>query len=316
MVSLIRQLRPDAQVTAAKDGATALERVRLDCPDAVLTDIRMPRMDGLTFLETLKEEGSSTKVIMVSAYNLFEYAQTAVRHGAYDYLLKPVEIENVKHLLDRIELQLSTELMERKETEDLQHRLALASSAYRSRLYLSWLNESMTASKQEEMDKADWLQGGGLMIYSELRSSTADEERISGLTYLQSLEQSWSKLGKAVTLLQNGLQDDRTLHAVTLIRTPPLTVALKRQLRSIANSLSMELSMDGKLTHGIGPYCESLSIGGPQTYRIAQKANEQNFFECWEGLFFHDELRPSRNPVPINSEKLLDMLLSHEPGLQ
>ena len=312
MVSLIRQLRPDAQVTAVKDGAAALEQVKLIRPEAILTDIRMPRMDGLIFLEKLKEEGIETKVVMISAYNLFEYAQKAVRHGAFDYLLKPVEIDNVKHLLDRIELQLSTESIQRKETEEMKHRLTLASSAYRSRLYLSWLNESLTPSEQEEMDKTEWLRGGGIVIYSELRNGGPDEERMSGLAYLQSLERGWSKLGKAMTILHNGLQD-RSYVAVTVVRTPPLAPGLEQRIRAIVASLSAELSTTGRLTHGIGPYCESLSSNGPQAYRAAQTANEHNFFECRGGLFYYGEFRPANgNPVPIDSERLFEALLGNE----
>jgi len=315
MVSLIRQLRPDARVTAAKDGAAALEQVRLDCPEAILTDIRMPRMDGLIFLEKLKEEGIETKVVMISAYNLFEYAQMAVRHGAYDYLLKPVEEESVKHLLDRIALELDAESIQRKETEDMKKRLTVASSAYRSRLYLSWLNESLTPTEQEEMDKVEWLQGGGIVIYSELRGDRSDEEKISGAAYLQSMEQSWSRLGKAITILHNGLQD-RSYLAVTIVCTPPLTPDLAQQIRTISRSLAMELSAAGRLTHGIGPYCQSLSKDGPQAYRAAQTANEQHFFERWEGLFLYEESRPSPGPAaPIDSERLFEALLSNEVEL-
>ncbi len=290
MVNLIRQLRPEAELTAAKDGVAALEQVRRDCPEAILTDIRMPHMDGLAFLGKLKEEGIFSKVIIVSAYNMFEYAQTAIRHGAYDYLLKPVEIESVERLLDRIELQLRLESNQRREAEALKQQLTLASSAYRSRLYLSWLNESLTPSEQREMEKEEWLKGGGLLIYSELRGvgaaggimgTEAEEENISETVYLQMpehaheqaqtqgleqsleqvLEQGWSKLGKALTLTisQNGLQK-RGIHAVTLVHTsqpifsvsPPYTPAAEKLLRSIADSISAELAMAGNLlTHGL-----------------------------------------------------------------
>ena len=59
-----------------------------------------------------------TKVVMVSAYNLFEYAQTAIRHGAYDYLLKPVDAEKVEALLRRLEQQLAAETKERGSPTD------------------------------------------------------------------------------------------------------------------------------------------------------------------------------------------------------
>ncbi|WNS43214.1 response regulator [Paenibacillus sp. MMS20-IR301] len=125
MVNLIGRLRPEDQVAAAKDGLSAMELVKAHRPEAILTDIRMPGMDGLEFLERLKQEGITTRVIMVSAYNLFEYAQKAVHHGAYDYLLKPVEIEKIADVLSRIDLQLIAEKKQRSEEEELQHRLKL-----------------------------------------------------------------------------------------------------------------------------------------------------------------------------------------------
>lgn len=312
MMSLIQQLRPDAEVTAAKDGIAALEQARLDCPQVILTDIRMPRMDGLAFLEKLKEERIITKVVMVSAYNLFEYAQKAIRHGAYDYLLKPVEVENVERLLDRIELQLSIESLRRREAEELKQQLTLASSAYRSRLYLSWLSGSLTLYEQEEIDKMGWLQGGGLVIYSELRTAGADEENIGELAYLQCLEQGWSKLGKALTIPRSGFQD-QTLRAVTIVRTLPLAPSLEALIRSIALSLSAELSRNGQLTQGVSSYCESIADEGPQAYRAAREANEHNFFACWEGLFLYDQPRSSRQPIPVDSERLFEALLDNKP---
>lgn len=106
MVNLIRTIRPDYEVVAAKNGEEALASVEHDRPHIVLTDIRMPAMDGLTFLRSLEGRAHPPKVIFLSAYNLFEYAQTALRHGASDYLLKPVDPDKVEAALRRVEEQL------------------------------------------------------------------------------------------------------------------------------------------------------------------------------------------------------------------
>lgn len=74
----------------ADNGVTALEEITELHPDIVLTDIRMPDMDGLTLLQKLQEAGSQALTIIVSGYQDFQYAQQAVRLGASDYLLKPV----------------------------------------------------------------------------------------------------------------------------------------------------------------------------------------------------------------------------------
>lgn len=87
----IMDLDEDYQIVGTADnGVTALEQVPALCPDIIMTDIRMPDMDGLTLMARLKETGCQALPIIISGYQDFEYAQQAVRLGAADYLLKPV----------------------------------------------------------------------------------------------------------------------------------------------------------------------------------------------------------------------------------
>lgn len=196
MVNLIGRLRPEDQVVAVQDGLSAMEMVKAHRPEAILTDIRMPGMDGLEFLERLKLEGIRTKVVMVSAYNLFEYAQKAVHYGAYDYLLKPVEIDQVADVLSRIDLLLTAEQRQRREEEEMQHRLKLASSAYLNRLMLSWLNGSASLAELAELDGYDWLRESGVAVYSELNSCQDSGERQDSGVFIRALEQAWGRWGK------------------------------------------------------------------------------------------------------------------------
>ena len=73
----------------ASDGEMALEMVRTLKPDVVITDIRMPFMDGLTFSRYVSEELPDTKIIIISGYDDFEYARQAVELHADRFLLKP-----------------------------------------------------------------------------------------------------------------------------------------------------------------------------------------------------------------------------------
>jgi YesN/AraC family two-component response regulator len=74
--------------------------------DVLLSDIRMPGMSGLELLGRLRSDGIDTAVIFLSGYAEFEYAQEAIRMGAYDYLLKPFNIEEMPAFLDRLRLHL------------------------------------------------------------------------------------------------------------------------------------------------------------------------------------------------------------------
>lgn len=77
-------------VTAeAANGAEALEMMDQHKPDLIITDLKMPVMDGIEMLEVLRKRGDQTPVIILTAYDSFDYARSALRLGAVDYLLKP-----------------------------------------------------------------------------------------------------------------------------------------------------------------------------------------------------------------------------------
>ena len=78
-------------VAEASNGEEGLEAARRYRPDLIICDIRMPKMDGIEMLTTLRDERNDTHVIFLTAYSDFSYAQSAIRLSASDYLLKPFE---------------------------------------------------------------------------------------------------------------------------------------------------------------------------------------------------------------------------------
>ena len=76
-------------VGEAANGVEALEAVERLEPSLIITDLKMPQMDGLEMLRRLRERGNNVYTIILTAYDSFEYAQTALRLGAVDFLLKP-----------------------------------------------------------------------------------------------------------------------------------------------------------------------------------------------------------------------------------
>lgn len=93
-------------VGQAKNGQEALELSIALEPDIVLTDIRMPIMDGLTFTEKLKVLLPNTKVIIMTGFDDFEYTKKAISLKIDEYLLKPVGLEELSELLIRLKHQL------------------------------------------------------------------------------------------------------------------------------------------------------------------------------------------------------------------
>ena len=90
----------------ADNGPQALEKCLSLHPDVLFSDIRMPGLDGLEVLEKLRNELPDIEVVLISGYAEFSYAQQAVRHGAVDYLIKPVSAGQHTELLERLKDRL------------------------------------------------------------------------------------------------------------------------------------------------------------------------------------------------------------------
>lgn len=86
----------------ANDGLTALAIIKEQRPQLIVSDIRMPGLDGIELLRQIKENGLEAKVILVSGYAEFQYAQQALRLGAYDYLLKQVDKNKLTETIERL----------------------------------------------------------------------------------------------------------------------------------------------------------------------------------------------------------------------
>ena len=78
-------------------------------PELVITDIRMPVMDGLQMIEKFHEMNLFVHVVILSGYSEFEYAKKAIRFGVEDYLLKPLAAEDIVEVLERIRNKLEDE---------------------------------------------------------------------------------------------------------------------------------------------------------------------------------------------------------------
>src|SRR2546427_6834420 len=93
---------------SAGDGEEALEKVTTFRPAIVITDMVMPRMDGLALLRALQQQGADVTTLLLTAQGTVETAVEAMKEGAYDYLTKPVDIQRLKILLDKIVERLET----------------------------------------------------------------------------------------------------------------------------------------------------------------------------------------------------------------
>ncbi len=105
-------------VGSAYDGESGLALIRRERPDMVLTDIRMPNMDGLTMLAALKSEFPRMQTSVLTAYRDFEYARQAIRLGVCRYLLKPSDMKEIQEAIRQMSAQLDALPPERDGAEE------------------------------------------------------------------------------------------------------------------------------------------------------------------------------------------------------
>lgn len=99
----IENMQLDVEITdTAQDGEEALEKAKRCKPDILLVDICMPFLNGLELIEKLYETGGNFKVIVISGYGEFEYAKRSVELSVYAYILKPVDLAELKLKLEQL----------------------------------------------------------------------------------------------------------------------------------------------------------------------------------------------------------------------
>lgn len=103
----------------ADSGEAGLEFIKHKNPDVVLTDICMPNMDGLEFAEAIKKEYPECHIVIITGYREFEYARRAVKIGVEDFLLKPVNIDEIEKVMTRIRQKISDNKGKREEVKKL-----------------------------------------------------------------------------------------------------------------------------------------------------------------------------------------------------
>lgn len=105
-------------VAAAADGQEGLTLIKEHKPDLVLTDIIMPKMNGIEMLETArKEKLSAFRSVILTSYAEFEYARQAVKLDVFDYLLKPIDEDELKKVIDMVKADIveGTKLVDKQE---------------------------------------------------------------------------------------------------------------------------------------------------------------------------------------------------------
>lgn len=138
-------------VGEAPDGEIALPMIRDENPDILITDIRMPFMDGMRLCQEVKRTMPWIGIVILSGYDDFNYARQAISLGVQEYLLKPISAKELKEVLDRISKRIAEERRATESLENMRRRFASGNRFVREKLLSTLFNEPLDEKASEKM---------------------------------------------------------------------------------------------------------------------------------------------------------------------
>lgn len=136
----------------AEDGDLGLEIIKEKKPDIIITDIYMARMDGLELTRKALEIVPHSKIIILSGYDNFDYAQTAIRHKAFDYLLKPIRFNKLEEAIGDAIKKIKEEMKKIKNHKELKKQVEKNLPMVRERYLEYILSNHLTLEEVNEQD--------------------------------------------------------------------------------------------------------------------------------------------------------------------
>ncbi|MFC5449893.1 response regulator [Paenibacillus aestuarii] len=269
-------------IGAYENGLGVLQAAEQVPPDVVLTDINMPRMDGLEVTRYLFEHYPQTKVIILTGYDEFEYAQQAVKLKVHDYILKPNTAEELRHILRKVKAELDEENHQLEDLSKLKQQLRESLPLVKERFLNQLVNGDVCES--ELKDKLSFLNiqisGDHFIVavidvddHGELQRYYPENE--SELLYFAVCNIA----GEIISKLDNGIVFQNHNDQTIVILFGEQTETLRKDALTVLEEINQSVSSYLKFTVsiGVGDICHSLAAIH-HSHRRATTALEYRFF--------------------------------------
>lgn len=210
----------------AADGEEALEKMEQQTPDILITDIRMPGMDGLQLTRIVRQRFPHTKVILVTAFTEFEYAQEALHQQVTDFIIKPTSREKMRTAIARASALLNSEQKDREILKTLQEKHE-DNLALKQRLFLEGVLSGSQRSRlyvREESERLLLHLQGRRIVYIRILSDERDEAVLHGFAE-EAKGYCAGVFDEPPLFLSSG--ENAVLAVVPLMDTPALLAALE-----------------------------------------------------------------------------------------
>ncbi|MGG1516447.1 response regulator [Paenibacillus oryzisoli] len=303
-------------IACAANGKQALDLMQRNDVDVVLTDIKMPVMDGIELSRAINLHYPHVKIVILSGYKEFSYARDALQAGVSEYLLKPVDLKNLSESMTKLKLQLDAERESSQRLQAYENQLASSLPAARNHFFQSLIEDPLPEyhKAKEEMSlleiemNATYCCCAAVKLEAKARQENALPDSV---------------VAKAQGILERHLEAGQCQSYTLRRKAGELAVFLNLNATSVPARRSLSLLWEQIISSieqetgcrsivGLGDVYQSL-LSFPDSYKQARSVMERNIF--WErgGLFLWDtadEQHVERKEYPYAHEtKLLDAVL-------
>lgn len=289
LVKTIQELYPQKSVMEAKDGREALQKVEKYPITSIITDIRMPMVDGLTFVEDCRRVRKDIMIIFLTAYANFEYAQKAIQVGAVDYIVKPLNKAKLKEMVDKLEELEREQIRKKEERERIRQQLETALPVYKQVIWQDFIKGKGAPENLQKMLKA---MGEG--AYPVVLALSAAEEGgdVSDGMWRESVNRMRRCLEDASVPTGNCIffpvEKDGKLFAAILLNSIPVECSEKEFIQKVRRILNRANQDSGFIWSAAGTDCAEFSAEHiPRAYCMSRRKLDAVFFHG-AGDYYYD----------------------------
>ncbi|RDU23696.1 response regulator transcription factor [Anaerosacchariphilus polymeriproducens] len=277
-------------VGTAQNGKEALELIEEYHPDLLISDIKMPFMDGMELSKTIHENYMNTKIILFSGWDDFEYARMAISYGVSEYIMKPINYDEMKRLLLHMYAEFEKEYDEKINRQRLENVYKASLSLFRQRFFSQLVTGTIRPEMIEQNVQNLDLNFSSIfyLVAVKIRNDNSDDV-LSELSIKETIREALEK----VSVVHEFSMYDKELY---LLCTNKLHNIEKITKTLEETSVLIEKIFSSSISCGIGSHCREFE-DIPNMYTQTIEALEYNLVIKGECYTYYNDILPLAKKV-------------------
>ncbi|QHQ63230.1 response regulator [Anaerocolumna sedimenticola] len=289
LTEIIHKLYPSFEVISCSNGKEVYDILKDKPVDIVLTDIRMPVMGGMELIKKIYHEFPRTKMILISAYQEFEYAQNAIKYKVVEYLIKPFRVSEVQKLLQKVQTEIQKEFENEKSLNQYQ-LLANKAKKQEEHIFLQSVLEGSVDPLKLNEEKYRILQEFGTVALIRWRGEAVNSNNTPNqLTKQQEsiLMEHISFLFPHMFLIPQSNDFEKSVHKVALLLPKETAMEVSQKLEYCLEQLQQDNII---FWAGLSNTKLNLAVSAAEALTQAEEMLAFYFYETGGGVFSFDKM--------------------------